>query len=428
MAAAPPDADDGGVTRVWDAIILGAGASGLSLATRLARDGWADHAVLVVDDGTRDPARSSWAYWSAGAGPVDAVAGLSFRQVRVRAGRLDRVVDLGPYSYRVVRGTDLAGDARRAVGSAPRFEMRTGWATHVRDDPDLDAASVWVDGERLRARWVFDGVLGPRHGPAAITMAFAGWRVRTAQPCFDPRVPTLFDFRTDQAGEARFVYVLPDGPRDALVELTRLAPAGARVPTAHTGAAVTTYLRNVLGAHDFVVVGRESGTLSLGDRPAGRRMGHVLAIGRQGGLVKAGTGFAFDRIQRDSAAIAASLVRHGHPFDLPVPHRRHAFLDAVLLEAVAREPARLEEAFARLFDRNPAAAVLAFLDEDSGPRDETHIVRSLPVAPYAAAALRVVGRASARAMHHPGRRTRSAGYDSPTTERQAAMEAASRSR
>jgi hypothetical protein len=39
-----------------------------------------------------------------------------------------------------------------------------------------------------------------------------------------------------------------------------------------------------------------------------------MSIGAAGGMVKAGTEYAFSRIQRDSADIAESLVRHGHPF------------------------------------------------------------------------------------------------------------------
>ncbi len=407
------------MTGVLDAIVLGAGASGLSLATHLARDGWGDRSVVVVDDGTRDLSRAAWAYWSTGGRPVDDLAVASYRRLRVRAGALDRVVNLGPYAYRVVRGADLEAEARRVLATAPRFELRTGRVTRVRDDPDQDGASVWVDGERLRARWVFDGVLGPRHEPAPVAMTFTGWQVRTQRPCFDPAVPTLFDFRTEQAGEARFVYVRPDGPREALVELTVLAPARPEPASAPDAAdALTHYLRHQLGAGDFEVLGRERGVVPLGDRTPGRRLGHVLAIGRPGGLLKASTGFAFDRIQRDSAAIAASLVRHGHPFDLTAPHRRHAFLDAVLLDAVAHDPARLEEAFARLFARNPAPAVLAFLDEDSRLRDEAHIASTLPAGPYLTAAARVAWRASSGPL----------GQDSATTERHAAMEAASRSR
>jgi glycine/D-amino acid oxidase-like deaminating enzyme len=49
----------------------------------------------------------------------------------------------------------------------------------------------------------------------------------------------------------------------------------------------------------------------------------------------------FRRIQRDSVAIARSLVRHGHPFHLPRPARRDGLLDALLLDVLDRDPAQL---------------------------------------------------------------------------------------
>lgn len=49
----------------------------------------------------------------------------------------------------------------------------------------------------------------------------------------------------------------------------------------------------------------------------------VVPIGARAGRVRASTGYGYDRIQWHSAAIARSLVRHGHPFDVaprPGPH------------------------------------------------------------------------------------------------------------
>ena len=126
--------------------------------------------------------------------------------------------------------------------------------------------------------------------------------------------------------------------------------------------------------------------LPLRSRLGRRRSGRVLAIGARGGLVKASTGYAYQRIQRDSAAIAASLARCGHPFDLPRPRRRHPVLDAVLLDVLDRQPAQLERAFARLFLANPAERVLRFLDEETSVRDELRLIASLPPLPYVRAA------------------------------------------
>lgn len=105
-------------------------------------------------------------------------------------------------------------------------------------------------------------------------------------------------------------------------------------------------------------------------------------------MLKASTGYAYARIQRDSTAIARSLARYGHPFRLPPVRRRHRFLDAVLLDVLAHEPARLQEAFGRLFDRNPGDRIMRFLDEDTSLAQEVRLVATLPPAPFVRAAAR----------------------------------------
>jgi len=108
----------------------------------------------------------------------------------------------------------------------------------------------------------------------------------------------------------------------------------------------------------------------------------VLTIGAAAGMVKASTGYAFQRIQRDSAAIAASLVQNGHPFATPAVRSRYRVLDAVMLDVLERDPAQLELAFAQLFRGNPVERVLSFLDEATRIADDLKLMASLPPGPY----------------------------------------------
>ena len=363
-----------------DAVVVGGGASGLALVQRLALDGWADRQVLLVDDHHSPVAARSWACWSTG--PVSPPPAVSWSALRVHADGRDIRVRLQEYRYHLVRGADLRQTVEAAVGGAPGFGVRRGSVEAVRDTGD--GAEAVVDGERLRARWAFDS--RPRDpGPSvAVWLSFHGWQVRTSSDAFDPRVPTLMDFRTPQRGEVRFVYVLPISARAALVELTRFGARGALDGAAELEA----YVGSVLRPGPYEVVREESGLLPLVVPPPRTMEGRVLPIGNRGGMLKASTGYAYARIQRDSAAVAASLVRNGHPFDLPAPSTRHRFLDAVLLEVVARDPAAVEPAFARLFSRNRGDVVLRFLDEATSRAQEARLVATLPRAPF----LRAAGR------------------------------------
>jgi NAD(P) transhydrogenase alpha subunit len=376
----------------YDAVIAGGGLSGLSLAAQLATNGWGDRSVLVIDDPAHAPAAVCWGSWSAGPDLLDAAVSRRYRQIRVHAAGASAVVPTGRYRYRVVRRPDLSRVVSAILSRCPHFAVRSGRVQDIRDG--TGAAEVTVDGRPIRADWVFDSVVArPTAGTADARLAFTGWEVHCSRPVFDPETPTLFDFRTPQADTARFVYVLPDDAHRALVEFTEFVPRRGRpAGRATTDAALTGYLRDVLHAGDFELLRTESAVLPLRAMPPSRRGVRVLSIGAQGGLVKASTGYAYQRIQCDSAAITRSLVRHGHPFDIPPPRLRHRLLDAVLLDVLDRDPGQMERTFARLFLDNPAERVLRFLDERSSPADELRLIASMPKAPYVAAV-------AARALH-----------------------------
>ncbi|HET9899881.1 MAG TPA: lycopene cyclase family protein [Actinomycetes bacterium] len=366
----------------WDAVIAGGGLSGLSLACHLATSAWRDRSVLIVDDGSKPLDGRAWAFWSTDPGLLGGAVDRSFDRLRICAHGAAVDVRLENYRYRVVSGESLRRVTAALLATAPRFRLERGHVDATEEHPH--GAVVRVDGRPVMARWVFDSVTAAPDSQARAWLAFTGWDVRTTEDRFDPAVATLMDFRTPQDGEARFVYVLPSAARRALVEHTRF---GSGRPF-DGEAALRSYLDDVVRAGPYDVIRREGGRLPLRSVSRPSHTGHVLPIGIRGGQLKASTGYAFTRIQRDSAAIARSLTECRHPFALPIPRRRHAFLDALLLDVLAAEPERLERAFLHLFARNPADRVLRFLDEDSSLVDEARLVATLPPAPFVRAMLR----------------------------------------
>jgi lycopene beta-cyclase len=367
---------------VYDAVIAGGGLAGMSLAAHLAAGGWWGRRVLIVDDPAAQPSAISWGFWSRTDGLLDDAVSRRYDRIRIHADGAERILPLCPYGYRVVRRPDLVRVVRRLLRRCPGFEIRSGRVEDVRDGPS--AAETIVGGQAVRSRWAFDSVTRPsRVGPVDARLAFTGWEVVCERPTFDPSVPTLFDFRTAQTGGARFVYILPVDPHRALVELTQFVPRDVEPPSSWARCAgLAAYLRDVGGCSTYRTVRTESAVIPLRARPDGRHGRRVLAIGARGGLIKASTGYAYQRIQRDSRAIAASLVRYDHPFAAFRSRRRHRLLDDVLLRVLDREPARLEQVFARLFAANPVDRVLRFLDEDTSVRDELRLIATLPPAPF----------------------------------------------
>jgi lycopene beta-cyclase len=123
-----------------------------------------------------------------------------------------------------------------------------------------------------------------------------------------------------------------------------------------------------------------------------RRLGkRVMAIGIHGGRLKPSTGFAFTRVQADSAAIVASLQTHRHPFDLPEESPLFRLLDSIMLRVMAEHPAQIEPAFAAMFARNPVERIFRFLDEETRPAEVVELIATLPRKVFIQTALRHYG-------------------------------------
>jgi lycopene beta-cyclase len=134
--------------------------------------------------------------------------------------------------------------------------------------------------------------------------------------------------------------------------------------------------------------------IPITDRPYARRLnerpnGHVLAIGMQGGRIKPSTGFAFMRVQADSAAIVQSLIEHDQPFDIPEDSERYRLYDSLLLDIMEREPERIQAIFAALFKHNSIEQVLSFLDEQASLAQNVRMIATLPPAPFLQALARL---------------------------------------
>ncbi len=375
----------------YDVIIAGGGLAGLSLACHMVRTPLRDRSILIVD---RDPKKRNdrtWGFWTDKPTLFDEAISRSWTRLRVAGGKAaEQVLELGAYRYSVIRGIDFYDCARAQLAAFDNVTFLQGSVQEISDG--VDRARVRVDGSEFRATWVFDSL--PVRLPVAggayqlLKMHFRGWEVVTPRPAFDPETMTLMDFRTPQAGEMRFFYVLPYAQDRALVEYTIFSER--TLTRGEYEAALHSYLDEILGIDDYAVEAEERGAVPITDDPLIRTLGRrVMAIGARAGRIKPSTGYAFMRVQRDCEEILDSLLLHGHPFDVPDDPDLHDVLDAVLLRVMAQNGDRVQHAFARMFRRNPVDLILRFLDETSSPWDNLMLITSMPPAIFAKAFVEV---------------------------------------
>jgi lycopene beta-cyclase len=372
----------------YDFIIAGAGLAGLSLALHLVNSPLRDRSILIVDHDTKERNDRTWSYWADRPTLFDDLACRTWDRLHLAGLNGELRVNLRRCRYRTIRGSDFYDHARRELVQHPNVTWRRGKVDVIEGGDD--AARVIINHETVAGRWVFDS--RPRHTPIddryhQLKLHFKGWEIETPQPVFDPSAATFLDFRTPQSGATRFFYVLPFDERHALVEYTLFSNMPL-LPREYEQA-LQTYLRDVLKINDYHVTRQEGGVIPITDQPYPRRLGErVMSIGMRGGRIKPSTGFAFMRVQSDSAAIVQSLISHDQPFDVPEDSARYRLYDSMLLDIMEREPERIQAIFAALFKRNSIEHVLSFLDEQASFMQNVRMIATLPPAPFLQALVR----------------------------------------
>jgi lycopene beta-cyclase len=300
-------------------------------------------------------------------------------------------VSLRRYRYRTIRGCDFYEHARHELSRRPNVTWLCGQVDAIEDG--AEAARVVINHEEVTGLWAFDSLSHQANAPVDgryhhMKLHFKGWEIEAARSAFDPAAATFLDFRTPQNGATRFLYVLPFDERHALIEYTVFSNLPL-LPREYEQA-LQAYVREVLRIDDYCITRREGGVIPITDRPYPRRFGErVMSIGMKGGRIKPTTGFAFTRVQTDSAAIVQSLLKHDRPFDVPEDSARYHLYDSMLLDIMEREPDRIQSIFAALFKRNSIEHVLSFLDEQAPPAQNVRMFATLPPIPFLQALARV---------------------------------------
>ena len=206
----------------YDIIILGAGASGLSLASHLAHSPLRDRSILIVEKDVKDKNDRTWCFWANQPTFFDNIVYRSWSQLQVLGEHFEKTLDLHEYRYNMIRGIDFYSYARQTVSECPHVEFLQGRVELIKDGDQQ--ANVLVDGKQYAGTWVFDSLfnwstfkpdLTHYH---AIKQQFKGWEIEASGQPFNPQVATFLDFRTPQENGTHFFYVLPFSEQWALVE------------------------------------------------------------------------------------------------------------------------------------------------------------------------------------------------------------------
>ena len=370
-----------------DYLIVGGGAAGLSLAYHIAQEPrLASKKVLLIEPEAKEANDRTWSFWTDELGLFDGIVAHEWRKIAFRSPGFERVFDLGRYRYQTINGLDYYRFVRRALVDNPQFSFVRGQVTHL-ENTSAGVRAITAEGT-FSARYAFDSRppnLAKIKQPQKhryLLQHFVGWEIETETDVFDPAVVEFMDFRGEQQHEARFIYVLPFTPRKALVEYTLFSDTP--LPKAEYEAAICAYLATTLGVKHYRITAEEVGAIPMTDHPLPARHGaHIINLGTRGGRAKPSTGYAFKRIQQQSARLVAALAATGHPPADPTGDRwQFRLFDTLLLDIMQRRGETTRDIFRQLFERNPVERIFRFLDETTSWADNLRVMNSVSPGPF----------------------------------------------
>jgi lycopene beta-cyclase len=376
-------------TPIYDYLLVGGGAAGLSLAYQLAQEPrLATKRVLLIEPEAKDRNDRTWSFWADEPTPFDGLAVGEWRRIAFRSPGFEQVFDLGQYRYRTIRGLDFYQFVHQALAGLPlRFTVLRDKVSALENT--ADGVRVRTEsGQEFRASYAFDSrppAIEPQPEKYRYLLQhFVGWEIETDHDVFDPAVVEFMDFRGVQQHEARFMYVLPFGPRRALVEYTLFS--AQVLNKSEYEAHLLEYITATLGLAktDYRITAEEIGAIPMTDHPLPASVGaRIINLGTRAGRAKPSTGYAFRRIQAQSARLVAALAATGQPpQDLTGDCWQFRLFDTLLLDIMQRQGETTRDLFQQLFERNPVQRIFRFLDEKTSWADNLRVMNSVAPGPF----------------------------------------------
>ena len=362
----------------YDIAVVGGGLAGLSLLYHLERAGkLAGRRVLLVDAEERKTAHDrTWSFWEKGTGPFEELVYHRWDHVALHNSHSHCTCDLRPYAYKVILSDafyahvnavlDRVGGLTRVQGKASELQTGSG------------KASFRLGEELVTAGVVFSSLPYPldyrKVREPYLDQHFRGWFVETEADTFDPAQASLMDFRTPQEGETRFFYLLPFSKRRAMVEIAIFS--NDHLTIAEYDRLIAEYISTHWTRGTYSVYHTEGGNIPMTTYDYPRRHGNLIYIGLGGGAARPSTGYTFYGLQRQLMRMAAAYPDLS---DTQVWPEKHRMYDATLLRILEKGKLRGDEVFVELFQNNPPARVLAFLNGESSLWEELRLMGTTPI-------------------------------------------------
>jgi len=294
---------------------------------------------------------------------------------------------IDPYNYHHCRSEAFYAFVKNALASSDHIDWCFGRVAATRQIGSQVSVDIQIDNDagvenlNVAAEWFFgSGGASVKTSEIALWQSFVGWRVKSksGETIFDSAACTLMDFRIEQRGKTRFLYVLPFSGEEALIEVTQF---DKEILGLEEGQRMLQEICEMRG-WDVSMTELEQNAIPMSSifdcserfhAPVTR----IVPLGVVAGALKPTTGYGFLRMMQHGKSIASAL-KSNELIPKLYRKRRFRFYDDLLLRILHKHPSRGKQIFDQLFQHQRASTVLRFLNEKTNLLQEVMIFLWLP--------------------------------------------------
>lgn len=362
----------------YDYIILGAGASGLMLAYRMASDLFFDNkSILILDKDTDKGNDRTWSYWEEGLGEWDDIIDKTWDCVFFSDKSFSEIINISPYCYKMIRSETFYKKMWNKINTKSNVEFIN---TSVLNYKIVDnKVLVTTTLKSFSANKVFNSLPNTSYLKQdkypVLQQHFIGWFIKTKVDTFDDTTATFMDFSVPQKGNTRFMYVLPMDKQTALFEYTLFSKDLLEVSEYED--AIKYYLKEN-GINDYEIIETEKGSIPMTSYNFTElNTSNIFNIGTAGGWTKASTGYTFRSTTKKTKDII-KLLKSGKDISKYKSKSKFWFYDLLFLDVLANHNESGSVLFSSLFKKTNVKTIFRFLDEESNLWEDFKIITSVP--------------------------------------------------
>ena len=362
--------------KIYDYIIAGAGAAGLSMAYNLLiHPSFCDKKILIIDRVQKIDNDRTWCFWEKGNGLFESCVTQQWQNLKFASPEWTAIVGTAPYQYKMIQGKDFYAFCWAKIKEFTNVEVVYDHIEAISEDGRVKCSNNSFEGKIIFNSALFE--ISKDENKHHLLQHFKGWYVVFETPILDANIATLMDFDIDQHGDCRFVYVLPTSAHEALVEYTVFSKT--LLPEAHYEMALQSYIDQKFPNQKYKIERTEFGVIPMTNAniSSPHNGSSIISIGTAGYASKASTGYTFAFIQRQCQQIIAHLeTGKKEKINLQATNK-FQFYDSVLLNVIATHKFEGWKIFTRLFKKLPTPLFLKFLNEETKLTEDLQIMASV---------------------------------------------------